>query len=183
MAATLRQVEGVPVAWPATPAGLTAAAAALDAGMIWARLEAWIAYRWSTRSIVWTVEGDGEWVPPLAPATITTVEVWQAGAWAAVTLTPGPLGGYVLNNATYRCAGAVGAGPVPVAGQEAYRRLAEYMAEGRQYGLWKGRAGASSVSVDLGDLKQSFDRAPAWLAKAMHNSGAGDLLRPYRRVQ
>ena len=43
----------------------------------------------------WTVEGPGEFVPPLSPATISTVEVWSsADAWEVVTLTPSPLGGY-----------------------------------------------------------------------------------------
>ena len=182
MATTLKQTEGIPAAWPASPSGLSTGAAALDAGMLWGRIEAWIAHRWSSRSVVWIVEGCGEWVAPLCPATIATVEVWGT-SWGAVTLNASPLGGWVLDDATYRFTGTVGAGPVPVAGQEAFRRLAEYAAEGREYGLWKGRAGASSVDVKLGDnLSQSFDRAPTWLARAMQNSGAADLLRPYRGV-
>ena len=181
MAATLRQVEGIPAAWPATPTGLTTEAGALDVGMIWQRLEAWIAYRWSSRSVVWTVEGAGEWVAPLAPATITTVEVWQADAWAAVTLTPGPLGGYVLDGATYRFTGTVGSGTVPAGGNEAFLRLAEYMAGGRDYSDMA--AGVSSAEIDLGLLRSKVDRSPTWLARAMLNSGAADLLRPYRRVK
>ena len=182
MAVTLKQVEGVPAAWPAKPTGLSTEATALDVGIIWGRIEQWIARRWSSRSIVWTVEGSGEWVPPLAPAIITTVEVWS-GAWGVVTLGASPLGGYDLDTeGPYRFTGTVGAGPVPLAGQEAYRRLAEYSAEVSDYSMMKGRAGASSVDAEIGPIHESFSRSPSWAAKAMHNSGAADLLRPYRKV-
>ena len=183
MAVTLKQVEGVPAVWPAVPTPLSSAAvAALDVGTTWGRIEQWVAWRWSARSIVWTVEGDGEWVPPLAPATISTVEVWADG-WTAVTLKASPLGGYILDSeGPYRFTGTVGVGPVPAAAQEAYRRLAEYTAEAREYGMMKGRAGASSVDVNLGPIQQNFSRSPSWVAKAMQQSGAADLLRPYRKV-
>lgn len=46
-----------------------------------------------------------------------------------------------------------------------------------------GTAGASAVTLDLtSGVKVETQRNPAWLARAMHNSGAGDLLRPYRRA-
>ena len=182
-ATTLKTTEGTPASWPAVT-GLSTAAAALDAGMIWQRIEAYTAWRWAARSVAWIVEGPGEWAAPLAPATITARERWTGEAWEAVTLTPTATGGYDLPEAThYRITANVGAGPVPEPVAEAFRRLAEYSAEGRDYGMWKGRPGASSVDVKLGEgLSQSFDRAPTWLARAMQNSGAGDLLRPYRRA-
>ena len=176
MATTIKQTEGIPTTYPDAPASLSAAAAALDAEMIWQRIEAHIAHRFSARSIAWIVEGCGEWNPPLVPATITTVEVWQSAAWEAVTLSPSPLGGYCLPGGTYRFTGTVGSGDPPPAVLEAFRRLAEYMA------AKAGKAGASSESITSGSISLSTRRAPEWMALAMSNSGAGDLLRPYRRA-
>ena len=73
MAVTIKQTEATPDAYADAPSGLSAAAAALSKDMIWARLEAYTAWRWSARGVVWIVEGPGEWVPPLKPATITTI--------------------------------------------------------------------------------------------------------------
>lgn len=178
MAETLKQVEAVPVAYPATPAGLSTEASALDANMIWSRIETYIACRFTSRAVVWTVEGPGEWVPPLTPATITTTEVWQNDAWTAATLTASPLGGYVLDGSgPYRFTGTAGGGTVPAAVNEAFRRLAEYMADDTD------RAGAGRYEVNIGgEWQEGFDRNPAWMARAMSNSGAGDLLRNYRRA-
>lgn len=176
MATTIKQAEAVPATYPDAPSGLSTAAAALDADMIWQRIEAYIAHRWTERAVVWTVEGCGEWVPPLTPATISTVESWQSEAWEAVTLSASPLGGYCLPGGTYRFTGTVGSGDVPSAVLEAFRRLAEYMAGS------KGKPGASSESLSAGSISLSHRRSPAWMAQAMQNSGAGDLLRSYRRV-
>jgi hypothetical protein len=181
MAVTLKQTEGIPSAWPAVPAGLSAAAAALPSAVIWQRLEGWIAHRWAPRSVVWIVEGPGDWSAPLSPASIATVEAWGGAGWAEAFPAASPFGGYGLaTGGPYRFTGTAGAGPVPAAGNEAYRRLAEYMGDAGEPSMWKGRAGATSTNVDLGSVKQSFDRSATWLAKALHNSGAADLLRPYR---
>ncbi|MEY8838489.1 hypothetical protein AB9K41_05580, partial [Cribrihabitans sp. XS_ASV171] len=83
MAVTLKEVEAIPAAYPASPEGLSAAAATLDAAMIWQRIEAYCRDRWTARQVVWTVEGSGEWEAPLQPATLNTVEVWESGAWVA----------------------------------------------------------------------------------------------------
>lgn len=184
MAATLKQVEGNPTAWPAAPAGLSAKAAALDPVPIWRRLESFCAWRWGARSVTWTVEGPGVWTPPLAPAQLNTPQVWTGDAWANTILPPSPLGGYELaSEGPYLITATVGAGTVPADVQEAFRRLAEYVADAGAPSMVNGRAGASSASYEIGDgLKVSFDRSPAWLAKALHNSGAADLLRPYRRA-
>jgi len=46
-----------------------------------------------------------------------------------------------------------------------------------------GHPSHTSHSVEIGDdIKETFDRPATWAAKAMQNSGAGDLLRPYRRA-
>jgi hypothetical protein len=177
MTATWKQVEAVPATYPAVPSGLSTAAAALDADMIWARIESYIAHRWTDRAVIWTVEGPGDWEPTVTPATITTTEIWQDNAWEAVTLNPSPLGGSVLPGCgPYRFTADVGSGTVPAAVNEAFRRLAEYMAGEA------GTPGASSSLTKVDVLEESIDRNPAWLARAMQNSGAGDLLRPFRRA-
>ncbi|MCT8989013.1 hypothetical protein NYR54_01715 [Chelativorans sp. SCAU2101] len=183
MATTIRQTESAPAAYPEAPDGLSEAAQALDPDMIWQRLESYIACRWTERAVIWVVEGCGEWHPPLAPATITKAEIWRDGVWVEVepALSPSPYGGYVLpGDGPYRFTATVGGGSpapeVPAAAEEAFRRLAEYMAAD------KGTAGASSESTSVGPISISSRRSPSWIAQAMQNSGAGDLLRPYRRV-
>lgn len=176
-AVTIRQTEAAPDVYPAAPGGLSTAAAALDADMLWQRIEAYVAHRWTERAVTWIVEGCGEWIPPLTPATITTVEIWRADAWEAVTLSPAPEGGYSLPGGTYRFAGTVGAGDPPAAVLEAFRRLAEYMAADA------GQAGATSESTNVpGVLAREVSRSASWAARGMANSGAGDLLRNFRRA-
>lgn len=176
-ATTIKQTEALPEAYPSVSlSGLSAAAAAL-ADAAWQRIEAYTAYRWSERDVEWIVEGCGAWQPPLTPATITTVEIWRADAWEAVTLSPSPLGGYCLPGGTFRFTGTAGGGVVPPAGEEAFRRLAEYMAAD------PGTPGATSERTDIpGVMSEETSRAATWMARAMANSGAGDLLRPYRRA-
>jgi hypothetical protein len=181
MAITIKQIEGVPASYPSAPSGLSTAAAALSNETIWLRIEQWISHRFASRTIQWVVEGCGEWVPNLVPATITTVESWSCGAsvWevADPALEASPMGGYLLRHSgPYRFTGAVGAGPVPEAVSEGYRRLAEYLAAS------PGSPGASSYRSEvIGIGTEEVTRAQSWMAKALHNSGAADLLRPYRR--
>ena len=181
MAVTLSQSEAAPAIWPDAPAGLSDAAAALDPAWLWQRIEAWTAHRWTVRQVVWTVEGEGHWTPPLAPATVTTAEVWEHGAWAEVTLPPGPYGYELPGDGPYRVTATVGGGEVPEAVLEAYRRLAEYSVELGKDGMTSGHPSHTSHSVDLGGFSESFDRSATWAGRALINSGAADLLRPYRR--
>ena len=180
-ATTIKQTEAAPSAYPSTPSGLSTAAAALDADMIWQRIEAYIAHRYSEREVEWIVEGCGEWHPPLSPAAIDTVEIWRADAWEAVTLSPSPLGGYVLPGGTFRITSTLAEGSpapaVPEIVSEAFRRLAEYMAAAKN-----GSPGTSRERVTAGSVTVDKTRAASWAAQAMANSGAGDLLRNYRRV-
>lgn len=181
MAVTIKQTETAPDAYPAAPAGLSAAATAILAA-VWQRIEAYVAFRATVRDVSWIVEGCGEWVPPLKPATISTVEIWEADAWTAVTLPPSPLGGYVLpGEGPYRFTGTAGdddAG-VPADLAEAARRLSEYMAAVPDL----EHAGARTVSETVPDVATlSIERSPAWMAQALINSGAADLLRQYRRA-
>jgi len=174
----IKQFEDVPAAYPAAPAGLSAPAAALDAGMIWARIEAYTAHRFTEREVVWTLMGDGgdQFHPPLTPVVSREAHVWKDDAWVSLTLLDGPMGIYLPYGGTYRITAQVGAGDVPAAVSEAFKRLAEYLADD------PGTAGASSTSVQIGPIQEQVDRNPAWVARAMQLSGAGDLLRSYRRV-
>jgi hypothetical protein len=61
--------------------------------------------------------------------------------------------------------------------------LAEYSAEIGDSGMVAGHPSHTSHSVEIGDdIKETFDRPATWVAKAMQNSGAGDLLRNFRRA-
>lgn len=176
MAATLRQNEEIPAIYPPAPAGLSKEAAAIGAAVIWQRIESYISRRWTPRDVTWIVEGPGEWVPPLSPATVTATEIWEGDGWVAFDPTPGPLGGFVLKGAgPYRVTASVGGGDVPAGVSEAYRRLAEYVADATA----NAAPGVRQESADgLGSIE--FDAAA--LARAMDRSGAADLLRSYRRA-
>jgi hypothetical protein len=178
MATTLRQTESAPASYPDAPSGLSPAAAALDPAVIWGRLESYCGRRWSRRSVEWLAEGPGCWFPPLSPAAVETIERWEAGAWVADdTLSASPLGGYVLQPATYRFSGTVGpATPAaPPLVQEAYRRLAEYLAAAKT----NAQPGVRQETVE-GIASMIYD--PGALARALERSGAGDLLRTFRRA-
>jgi len=176
-AVTVSKTEEPPAEFPPVPEGLSAAAAALDPGFIWQRIESWVAVRWSPREATWLVTGPGMWAPPLAPATITAAEEWGSDGWAAVELPPSPFGGFCLPGGHFRFTATVGAGPVPEAAQEAFRRLAEYLVARDP-----GPAGTSSYTLNVGDFNETWRRSPAWVARALEYSGAADLLRPYRRA-
>jgi hypothetical protein len=174
MATTIRQVESAPENYPAAPSGLSAKASALDAAFLWQRIENYTAHRYTARAIVWVVEGCGGWTPPLSPATIETVEQWISGAWEEVVLSASPLGGYCLSaHGPYRFSGTVGGGTAPAIVNEAYRRLADYFA------CANIAPGIRDETID-GIGSTTFDASA--VARAMERSGAGDLLRSYRRA-
>lgn len=179
MAATIHIAEAVPAEYPDPPDGLSTAATALDPAMVWQRLEAYTAWRFSPRGVEWIAEGCGEWRPTLKPATIATVEVWRGEAWEATTLGTSPLGGYLLPGVgPYRFTGTAGEddADVPAAVMEAFGRLAEYLA------VKPGKPGVRSESVQAGTVSLSTTRSPTATAEAMQNSGAADMLRGFRRV-
>jgi hypothetical protein len=176
MATTIKQQETVPASCPGKPLGLSAEAAALDGRFLWARIESYTSHRYTPRAVVWIAEGPGHWAPPLAPATIETVEQWIGGAWDEALLSASPLGGYCLPaHGLYRFAGSVGGGVVPAIVDEAYRRLAEYLAAAAT----NSNPGVREEHIE-GIGSSVLDAAA--IAKAMQNSGAGDLLRNYRRA-
>ncbi len=108
-ATAVSQVESPPGSYPAVPTGLSTAAAALPPAMVWGRIESYIVYRWTTRAVVWVVEGEGDWRPNLTPTIVSLVERWSNNVWITeTTLLPSTLGGYELLDDIYRFTGTVG---------------------------------------------------------------------------
>lgn len=172
----LMESEADPASWPAAPDGLSLEAAALDSDALWTRIEGWIAFRWSGREVTWIVNGPGVWSPRLQPATITAFEVWDDG-WTPAVLSAHPLG-YELDDRTYRFTATVGTTDTPPpAVLEAYRRLAEYLAD-------TGEIGRVAISGrrKLSDVEVESTRPTTWMGRAIHYSGAADLLRPWRQA-
>ncbi|RNC93927.1 MAG: hypothetical protein ED558_13850 [Oricola sp.] len=167
MATTIKQTEAIPASYPN---GL--------GDHVWQRIEAYVAHRWTEREVIWTVEGPGEWSPPLTPATIDTVEVWNGTGWETCTAPDAPLGGFWLaGEGPYRFTATVGGGDVPAAVHEAATRLSDYLAETADM-----PAGTRSYSYQIGEIAERFRADPDATGKAMQNSGAADLLRSYRRA-
>lgn len=167
MATTLKQIESDP-----------------GTDHLWQRIEAYIAHRFSERAVTWIVEGPGEWEPPLAPATIASVDIWNGTAWETCTAPDAPLGGYWLaGEGPYRFQGTVGAGPTPAPVLEAYERLSDFLADVKDdEGQLVRPAGVSQWRRDVGDVSFEATQNSAWIARALELSGAADLLRPYRRA-
>ena len=177
MAETIKQTEAIPASYPSvTPRWVVEEVAednAPDPDQLWQRIESYIAHRWTARDVVWIVEGEGYWQPPLTPATVSAVEVWESYAWTETTPPASPYGGYEFpGDGPYRITASVGGGDVPAAVQEAYMRLHEY----------------SRGIVDSFKNEQAYiggetsTIVTGWTAKALQLSGAADLLRPYRRA-
>lgn len=150
-----------------------------DYRAVWKLIERWCDHRWTPRTVVWVVEGPGEWETPLNPATIDTTELWDGSAWVAANLAGGPLGGLVLTGeGPYRITATVGEAAVeqpdlPPEVREAFRRLHEYM-RGLQEAHRDSLAGVAETTT-------GFVRG--WAAKALQLSGAADLLRPWRAMR
>lgn len=170
MAITVQQIEAVPqdypvVIGPSGPRGFAAWA--------WQRVESYTAQRYTARQVTWTIEGEGDWTPPLVPAVVTLAEKWEATEWVEVNLPLGPYGHFLPGEGPYRITATVGGGDVPEAVSEAVRRLIAYSTE-----IGTNADGFTAVQ----DGEVSFERAATWAARALQNSGAADLLRPYRRA-
>jgi len=179
----LSELEAAPASYPAVMAyphrnmGSSAPLegdAFIDDDLVWQRIEGYIAWRWTPRTVTWTVAGPGEWTPRLAPVVaFDTTEIWNGSAWEAVTLDPSPLGGFVLaGEGPYRVTATVGAGTPPEAVQEAWRRLHEYSKGVAEQ--WRGDAAFRSDG--------ETEVIGGWTGKALQLSGAADLLRPFRRA-
>lgn len=141
--------------------------------LIWQRIEAYTAHRYTARTVVWKIEGAGEWVAPLTPVSSISWEVWDGSAWAATTVDAGPYGYCLTTDGPYRATATVGSGTPPEAVQEAWRRLYEYTRGISEQ--FKGDAAA----IKDGDW---YEAVRGWTGKALQLSGAADLLRPYRKA-
>lgn len=171
MAVTIRQTEEIPVSYPAILGHLELPA-------VWQRIEAYTAWRWTPRQVVWLVEGAGDWQAPLAPAVLQSVETWDGGLWKACTPDASAWGGYDLPGCgPYRITATVRGGECPAAVIEAARRLADYLD-----GMPDIAPGATSYSLNIGQVQESIEVSTSHIGRAMQNSGAADLLRPYRRA-
>ena len=180
MAVTLEQTEAIPASYPDAATGLSEKAAALDGAAIWQRIEAWCGVRWTEREVVWIVDGPGSWAFPLSPVSDASVERWNDnGTFEPEAVQNSALGGFRFRfEGSYRVTATVGAGnTAPPAVNEAFRRLAEYLADESGVRV----SGSSGTKYDVGSVAVEIQRSPTWLARALHLSGAGDLLRPYRR--
>lgn len=169
-------------AYPATPSGLSDAGAALAPALVWDRLYQWIGWRWGTSAVEWTVKGGGVFAVPLRPATVEAVAYWDKDVedWIAVPLGKDPMGISLPFDATWKVDATCGAGvtQAPAIVDEAYRRLADYLAAAPD-----DMAGVTSATETVeGVMTQSFHRSSTWRARALEASGAADLLRSYRRL-
>mgnify|MGYP007127352745 FL=1 len=172
MIETLAKFETPPEEYPAIT-GLTGD----ELATAWQRIEAYTAYRFSPRLVTWLLDSSGgEWMVPLRPATGVTAGIWTGEGYETVTLATAP-GGWRIPCGRFEISATVGGGPVPAAVATAVRRLADYLAEESPL-----PAGLRSYSANVGQLSETVSGDPARLARALQNSGAADLLRPYRRV-
>lgn len=172
MIEVIAQFEFPPAAYPAIE-GVTGDALAVA----WQRIEAYTAHRFAARQVMWMIEStDADWTPPLRPVVSLTAGIWSGDGYAPVTLALAP-GGWHLPCGRLEITATVGAGPVPAVVAQAVKRLADYLsaATGQP-------PGARSWSQSIGELSESGSADPAAQARAIQNSGAADLLRPYRRA-
>ena len=177
---------------------LSSDARALSQDIVWSRIEAFVSHRWHSRTVVWLVEGAGDWEPPLEPATITSVEAWDGGNWTSVQLPASPFGGvsFPNRNCVYRVTANVGSGrlsELPADVIEAFRRIAEYLVSVpstplhfEECAVVQDVHGASQISIDVehGENNRasfSLTQNPRFRARVLEFSGAGDLLRKYRK--
>lgn len=165
----LHQNESEPETYPAVE-GVTGDALAVA----WQRIEAYIKKRYAPRQVEWLVQGEtgGVWYPPLGPVVSIQGEIVDG----AVPFTPMPWGpGFRLPQGVVKLTATVGAGPVPTAVSNALRRLANYYAA-----VLDVPEGVRSYSLNVGDMSESISVQSGRMARAMQESGAADLLRPYR---
>lgn len=170
----LEQYETV-TTYPTTPTGLSTAAAAIAPAVIWDRLYSYIGHRWGTNLVSWRLQGCGEFIPRLTPYTVEDVFYWSNSGWVLTPLQAGPVGIELPAFNIWKIDATTGGGvmAVPAAVARAYVLLAEYMAS-----TSKNPAGVASLTS--GQLSMRFSRDHA--ARALQQSGAADLLRPYRNL-
>ena len=154
---------------------------------LWRRIEQYIVWRWGERTVEWIIQGQGLFMPPLKPVTITVIErfndygcpAYPASAWIPQTPMRTPFGVNLQLPAFYRIQGTAGQNvPPPDDVLEAYTRLAEYVASVKD----DGRVGATSVTDTVPGVTLTVHRPVQSLSRALEYSGAADLLKAYRHV-
>lgn len=185
---TTRQIEAVPATYP-TITGLIGAVPGDDLAWVWQRIEGYIAHRYTERDVIWTVEGGGDWTPPLAPAVVAVAHRWDGVEWVTTSLTAGPYGYVLPDDGPYSITATVGGGDVPAAVMKAAARLANYLTvriNKDDPQLWattsKGQGSTVQDGTGIINTEDSWTRPKDWTANAMQLSGAADLLRPYRKA-
>lgn len=171
--------EDTPASYPEVD-GLSLDALALSQDMIWLRLEAYVAWRWSPRSSVWLASGEAgeQFRLPLAPVSDMQAERWNRETWETYDLLEGPFGYILPCRGNWRFTATIGANvDLPATVAEAFRRYAEYVAASST-----DAPGAHRMSSSIGPIEETFSQSPSHIARALVNSGAADLLRPYRRA-
>lgn len=167
MAETIRTIEATPAEWPDATTPTWA----------WQRIESWCSTRWTPREVVWLIDGTGDWSPPLTPFRLALVESW-ANAWTPSQDRQSPWGHLALTGDMHRITAIVGENnPASPAVLEAARRLMDHVT------AMDRKPGFTSYSVNVGQITESWRRDAAGFALAMQQSGAADLLRPYRRAR
>ena len=186
MAELVKLVEGTPPPlW--RPVGLSPAAELVPEYMVWSRIERYTGRRFGERTAEWHVRGGGYWSPAVEPWQIDTISLWNDAteAWTDRDVPWHPTRGYNLEiDGDWRFVGTVGrgsGGPGPMEPfEEAYLRLAEYLAAGDAAGdHWA--PGIRSYTVSDTGVSITQQRAANWKADAFRQSGAADVLRYHRR--
>ncbi|WBU53334.1 hypothetical protein [Paracoccus sp. SCSIO 75233] len=191
----MREIEEQPESWPEITDGLLIpdmphSRAEYDAGLpwVWQRIEAYCCDRWTPRSVVWMVQGSGEWQMPLRPAVVVSVHGWTGSDWSEADYKVTPWGGLYLNHDANRITATVGADNAPPpAVTKAVTRLANYLSQQvnrNDPDLWATSMNWTRVADEDGEqTNEGYTRKADYIAKALQYSGAADLLRPYRRVK
>lgn len=170
---------------------------------IWERIEAYCNWRWTPREAQIEIDGSG-WISlPVRPLRVTKLEYfdemvsYRSSETSWTEFTPASAarqrGGKIYSPFSHcRITGIVGENnPAPPAVIQAAVRLHAYLGHTPEsFPMWAtGRTHTaentteSEGSSSTSNRNESFQRPANYIAKAMQNSGAADLLRPYRRAR
>ena len=195
------EAEFPPLAYPDVPhAALALPDYGKPAAWVWQRIEKYCNWRWTPREVQIEVDGCG-WISlPVRPLRVTKLEYfdemvsyrWSETSWTEFTPASAARqrGGKIYSPFNHtRITGIAGEdNPAPEAVIHAAVRLHTYLAHGSEgFPLWATSRSHTAETNDgegvSSNRNESFQRPANYIAKAMQNSGAADLLRPYRRAR